>query len=298
MKKILIMGSSSYVGRHLFARLGPKRAVATYYRTPIENGIYFDAVSMNLWDVIRDPETISHAVILLGDTDPDSCAKNIAKSQMLNVESIKGIIESLKDRRVIPVFASSEFVFDGEKGGYAEEDIPNPILTYGKQKVEVERYLQRFCDDYIIVRLAKVFGSQSGDGTIFTNWLNDIRHTNTIRCASDQIFSPIYIDDVVENILNLIGKDCRGIFHIASDKPFARIELLRMLLKYARRYLSADIDVIPCSINDFNLLEKRPLNVSMVPKKLVNAIGIVPEDVECMCAGIVKSCLGEYEFKR
>ena len=190
-RKVLVLGGSGYLGRHLWAGLGTDRAIVTYYSKPIYGGVYFNSLSMNLADIVEMPEAISHAVILLGDTDPETCAADITKSQALNVDSIKRILEHLKCWRIKPVFTSSEFVFDGTKGNYVESDPVNPILVYGRQKVELERYLQDRFDEFIIVRLAKVFGAQRGDGTLFMNWLDDIEQRRTIYCAHDQVFSPI-----------------------------------------------------------------------------------------------------------
>jgi dTDP-4-dehydrorhamnose reductase len=286
--KILILGGSSYVGRKLFEKLGSGRAIATYNNTPLSGGIRFDSLSMRLSEIVYKPETISHAIILLGDTNPETCAVDLSKSQALNVESIKKVIRDLNAWQIKPVFTSSEFVFNGVKGDYVETDPVNPILLYGKQKVEIEEYLQETCGDYCILRLAKVFGAESGDGTLFTSWLNAIEQGQTIRCATDQIFSPIYREDVVNVLIRVTEMTCSGIFHLAGPKPFTRMELLEMLLKHVKVYADVKVDVVPCSILDFNLKEKRPLNVSMVPKKLENAINYKIGDVEDVCEYIVK----------
>lgn len=287
-KKILILGGSSYIGRHLLDVLGKDRAIATYYKKPINNGIYFDALSMDLSQILKDLCPISHAVILLGDSNPEICAKNIEKSNALNIDSIKSIVKSLNDRQIKPIFCSSEFVFDGEKGNYSEEDQVNPILVYGKQKVEIEKYIQNTCDNFIIVRFSKVFGSEKGDGTLFTNWLDAITSNQKIYCAYDQIFSPIYIKDVINSVTDLIDNDCNGIYHLSGKKSFSRIDLLEILLKHVRDSSQIKTEVVKCSIHDFPLLEKRPLNVSMKPDKLIRATKIQLHDVEIVCKRIAK----------
>lgn len=281
----LILGGSSYVGQHLWTTLGTDKAIPAYYSQPIHGGVYFDSLSMNLADIIEMPEAISHAVILLGDTNPETCAADITKSRALNVDSIKRILEYLKSWRIKPVFISSEFVFDGTKGNYVESDPVNPILVYGRQKVEIERYLQDRFDEFIVVRLAKVFGAQRGDGTLFMNWLNDIEQCRIIYCARDQVFSPIYIDDAVAAIIRLIESDCNGTFHLSGHRPFSRLGLLNILLAY----VGEQTEVIPCSIHDFGLAEKRPLNVSMRPDKLVRITGLQIGDVERHCKNIARA---------
>lgn len=289
MTKILLLGGSSFVGRYLFKYLGPKKAIATYFRNPIENGIYFDALSMDLSRIIKEPNAISHAVILLGDTNPETCAADKEKSQALNVDSIKSILGQLKEKNIKPIFISTEFIFDGMKGNYTETDTPNPILTYGRQKLEIENYLHDNFKDFVILRLSKVFGSERRDGTIFSKWLEIIEQNANaaIPCADDQIFSPIYVDDVVVGIVGAIENNLSGIFHLASNKPFIRIELLNMLLSYLNEINPITIKVIPKSIHDFGLIEKRPQDVSMDPAKIVKAIKLNLSKIEIICKEIV-----------
>lgn len=290
--KILILGGSSFVGRHLFARLGSERAMATYCRRPIDGGVHFDSLSMNLSDIIKDPKVISHAVVLLGDTNPDTCAADRARSQALNVDSIKAILDTLRAWRIKPIFTSSEFVFDGTKGNYTEEDSPNPILTYGRQKLEIERYLQSTGDDFIVLRLAKVYGAKRGDRTLFTRWMEDIEQGRPIRCASDQVFSPIHVEDVADGVLLSIRHGCKGIFHLCGSQAFSRIRLLEILMETMKDFLVRPCCVIPCSIHDFSLVEKRPMDVSMKPDKLVRAVGLRIREVMEMCRQMGKEGIG------
>jgi dTDP-4-dehydrorhamnose reductase len=288
-KKILILGGTSFVGRHLFKYLGKEHAVATFYSKKLEDGIFFDSLSSDLSQILEDFGPFSHAVILLGDTNPDSCAEDITKSNALNVTSIKSVIKCLNNYGVKPVFTSTEVVFDGTKGNYVEENATNPPLIYGKQKMEIENYIQNTCDQYVIVRLTKVFGSEKGDGTIVTNWLAAIDKNQKILCANDQIFSPVYIKDVIRSIVRLIHYDCNGVYHVAGNKSFNRLDLFKMVISYVRDYSDIKIDMAECSIHDFPVKEKRPLNISMKPDKLIKTIGIKLHDTDSVCKDIVRN---------
>ena len=86
-KKILILGASSYVGRALFKKLGPENSIGTYNKSKIEHGIYFDSITMNLDEILAKNDNITHAVILLGDTNPITCYSNQNLSNEINVKS-------------------------------------------------------------------------------------------------------------------------------------------------------------------------------------------------------------------
>lgn len=278
-RKVLILDGSSFIGGHLYKALG-SRSEATYYRNSIPNGTYFDARTMDLSDVITQPRDFSHAVVLFAIPNPDACARDVEGSYELNVGCIKRVINYLEDWKIKPVFTSTESVFDGLKGNYLESDQTNPVLTYGKQKVEIEEYLSERCSNYTVVRLSKVFGLESGDGTLFTDWLQQIKNRETIYCATDQIFSPICVADVVKGIIGLIDMDGEGIFHLGATQAYSRLELLNMLLSELPDHISNSVSVVPCSIHDFELPEKRPLDISLNPARMVELTGLKLQSVQ------------------
>lgn len=290
-KKLLILGASSYVGRHLLDRVGAEKAIATFKESPIDGGVYFDALSMDLSSIVKNPEEISHAVILLGETNFRSCFLAPQRAYEVNVTSIKHIIDFLKQWKIKPIFTSSDYVFDGSKGNYSEADAPHPIISYGKHKVEVEKYIQDVFDDYIIVRLAKVVGDEMGDGTLFVNWIKEIEESKVIKCAYDQILSPIFIGDVVEGIIQLIEKNHAGIFHLCGRRSFSRLELFEMLIAISNMHVSMNVETVKCSINDLGFPEAYPLNISMTPDKILGETGLTFKDMESVCESIACSKL-------
>jgi dTDP-4-dehydrorhamnose reductase len=52
------------------------------------------------------------------------------------------------------------------------------------------------------------------------------------------------------------------------------MELLLILIREINKIKDCNTNVLPCSIDDFNLNEKRPKDVSMNPSKLVSATGV------------------------
>ena len=292
-QKLLIFGASSYIGRRLLNRLGPEKAVGTYFSSPSADMVYFDSLTMDLAEILNKSE-FSHAVILLGNTHPDSCVADVKRSNELNVRSIERIINELTFEGIIPIFTSSEFVFDGTRGNYVEEDLPSPILIYGRQKLKIEEHLKDTCKQYVILRLAKVYGDTPGDQTLFSSWLDMLlKGQREIRCAADQRFSPVFIDDVVEGIIKVYTEDHKGIYHMAGPSPYTRIELLKMLITRLNNFKVWEVEVKPCSIRDFNLPEKRPVDVSMKPNKLIRETGISLTKPADACDRILKKYLQE-----
>jgi dTDP-4-dehydrorhamnose reductase len=290
--KILVLGGSGFIGRHLRARLaaemGDDRVVATYNGTPFSGGLKFDAQAEPLAQVVPGLETFSHAVILLANAHPDDCARNPEASRALNVTAIKAIIDQLAESGVRPVFASTEVVFDGQKGNYVESDPVSPILLYGKQKAEIEEYLVSRVADSLILRIANVYGSDPAGSGVMAGWFRTVSEgAEAVKCARDYTASPVHVDDVAEAVIRLMEEGRQGIYNVAGPHPLSRLEMFETLLEEMRRAGPVDVEVVSCSINDFPTEEKRPRDVSLKLDKLVAATGLEMRTLRSACCDLV-----------
>ncbi|MBL6935300.1 MAG: sugar nucleotide-binding protein [Alphaproteobacteria bacterium] len=288
--KILVLGGSGFIGRYLRARLaghmGEGQVVATYNGAPFPGGLKFDARAEDLRQAVPGLEAFSHAVILLANAHPDDCARNPEASRVLNVTAVKAIIDRLTESGVCPVFASTEVVFDGQKGGYVENDPVNPILLYGKQKAEIEAYLENHAPDALILRIANVYGSDPAGSGVVAGWHKTVTGgAETVKCAHDYIASPVHVEDVAEVVIRLMEGGRRGIYHVAGPQPLSRQDMFETLLEEMRR--TGSVEVVSCSIDDFPTGEKRPRDVSMRPDKLMAATGMEMRTLRSACSDLV-----------
>lgn len=267
--RFLILGASSRIGKYFWKKLGSS-AVGTYNSHAFSGGIRFATQRDQLEDIV-DLNKFSHAIILLGLTDMNRCALDIEYSTFINVTSIKRVIDVLAKHNISIVFASSDLVFDGTSGNYKESDTPRPILTYGKQKFAVEQYLTRVAPRYLIARFGKVYGMEHHDGTVLT-WIKQIMEKKSIKIATDQVFSPIWVEDIVTGVVKLIEEGKTGIYHVAGPERLSRSEFFNMVAAAIGR----KSEVRYSSIDDFDLPEKRPHDVSLNIEKLIADIGFTP----------------------
>jgi dTDP-4-dehydrorhamnose reductase len=292
-RKTLVLGASSFVGRHVMTALPPDEVIATCNLSHLSGAVHFNSTTMDLSDVVECPEEIACAILLIGDTKPDSCFSDKFASRQLNVISIKRILDRLRAWDIFPIFTSSEFVYSGGRRDNREEDNAQPILLYGQQKLEVEHYIATQFPAYSVLRLGKVYGETPGDHTMFTNWMNILleKSSSVIRCAADQRFSAVFVGDVVAAIKAAMNRRLDGVFNVGGPRGHSRLEYLHMLVDRVRALRSINVEIAPCSIHDFNLPEKRPVDVSMAVGKLIAASSLVLREPEESCARIASAML-------
>jgi dTDP-4-dehydrorhamnose reductase len=141
--KILITGASGYIGRALQSKFASDQIIPLCGNKPIAGGRRFDALKDSLADIIDDPQSISHCIILHAWVQVDKCAGDPDGAREVNMASAIRAIYWCAVHGVVPVFVSSEAVF-GNDGALAsnEQSVPAPCTLYGRMKVEVEDYLR------------------------------------------------------------------------------------------------------------------------------------------------------------
>ena len=237
-------------------------------------------------------EDVSSAVLLLGDTDIDRVHADRKRSEAINVAGVKRIVDRLVRAGIRIVYTSTDLVFDGKRGSYTEFDQPNPKVLYGRQKWAVEQYIRGCAPDYTILRLAKVVGADPGDGTLFSAWLNDIEAGRPLRVATDQRFSPVFIDDVAAAVQAAAGGELNGTCHVAGPVGDSRLGLVECLIAAVSERQPVNADVQPCSIRDFGFADERPLDTTLESRIWVNETGIERMTPKDICRRLVTAHAG------
>lgn len=282
--RFLVLGASGLVGRRLLRRLGPERAVGTYHSRPFPGGIRFDLTRDRLGELLAHAGgRFSHAVVASGITRIDACAADPDGSARVNVEGVARLLDDLIAAGIHPIFTSSDGVYDGSRPLSREDDPTAPILTYGRHKLAIERHLAQRDEPWTVVRLSKVLDPALDPDGVLGPWIDDLVHGRPIRCAVDQVFTPVGVDDVVEALRRLAAAGLSGLFNLGGPERLSRMELLERLLAEVRRHRDVAPVIQACSIRDFPFAEPRPFDGSQCIDKLRAAIGYDPEGMTALC---------------
>ncbi len=295
MKKILVLGGSGAIGNKFGLTLPVSQFIKTYFKNKIIDGVYFNIHKDSLIDVIKNKNDFSHVLFLGGMFRFEKINSNPEEAETLNVIRTKKLLLEAVDLGLCPVFFSSESVFDGKVGFYSETDIPNPIFNYAQQKIDVEEYIKRNFQEYLIVRLSKVYSSDVYGKTLITSWLEKVHKNENIFCADDNIFNPNYINDVIIFVEKLIGLGCVGTYHLASTKPMKRIEMLNYVVDRYRLFRNYTGKIQSKPLHSFVGAEHLPLNTSLNPEKIIKSTGIYPMEFKKSVDLIVAKFINDTE---
>ncbi len=180
------------------------------------------------------------------------------------------------------IFISTDFVFDGEKGGYSETDSPNPINYYGKTKLEAEEAVGEYEYAFTIIRTVLVYGKpQQGRGNILSVVREKLEKGETYKVVGDQWRTPTYVEDLASAIVAVIDQQKTGLYHIAGKDGMTPYQMACQLANYLKLPSSLLQEV---SEKDFSQPARRPLKTGFNIDKAIRELGYARFPLRRGCA--------------
>ena len=246
--RFLIVGASGFIGGHLldYCRSIGYEAVGTRNRTVAEGMLSFSLLEDRLLDAV--PHSFFKTsrkvfvVVCAALSQIDRCRLEQATSYEINVTRTILLLKDIRSIGAVPVFISTSALYDGKLGYYNEEAPVSPICEYGRQKAEVERFIQENIPEAFVLRLDKIVGDEPSGNHLFMDWYNRIRKNEPIVCI-DQLFSPTSVKDMAKAIVTGCRLRLSGAYNVANQEFFTRVELARQFL--AAMGASAEIQLKP-----------------------------------------------------
>lgn len=159
-KKLLITGANGLLGnKAILLATRNYEVMPLHHAKPLhDNSLEVDIVNkeqvLSIFRKMR-PSAVIHAA---AETNVDKCETQKEHAWNVNVRGTQNVAEACDEVGAKLVHISTDYVFDGEKGHYKEEDKPNPISYYGLTKLEGERQVVAHCGNYAILRASVIYG--------------------------------------------------------------------------------------------------------------------------------------------
>jgi len=279
----LITGASGFVGSRICRLLAPRFTVAGAYRShpfclPGCSSIALDITDRRqVHDAVQavQPTHIIHGAAV---SAPDSCENKPQEAWDINCAGTQNMLDAAAAIGSRLVFISTDLVFDGQKGNYAETDPVNPINQYARTKVEAERLCLNKKENSLIVRITLQYGLSTGSGASFCDQLiHKLKQGQEVSLFTDQIRTPAYVIDTACGLEQAALHGRPGeIYHLAGPESISRYGFA---VKLASVFHLPENLLKPCSMDDAATIARRPRDASLLITKFTESFHFTPRNV-------------------
>ena len=282
--KLLLTGANGFLGFYLSKLLlaAGHELLATGRgpcRLPYVDQTGFHYKSLELTDcnqiieVVQNfkPDQIIHAGAI---GKPDDCELNPALASHINTDGTRYLLHAAKLVGASFCYISTDFVFDGVKGNYSEEDHCNPVNHYGKTKLDAEGLTKSFEGKWSIIRTVLVYGRpMTGRSNLLSIVQEKLSKGEAYKVVNDQVRTPTFVGDLASGILAVVQSGSQGVFHISGEEIMTPYEMACQ----AANYLELDRSlIIETSSSSFIQSAKRPLLTGLNISKAKQELGFSP----------------------
>lgn len=259
--RVLITGASGLIGRAVCEELKTSHTLFLTARNrahlPKDQFHPFDLSQTDqipsFLDFIK-PDVIVHTAAI---TSIDDVAKNPKLAQLLNVDASHKIAQWCSTNGARMIHFSSDFVFDGQRMDYTENDAPFPISSYGKTKLESELAVQLALKNHLIIRPILVYG-------YFKQLLRlnfpllvilKLRNGEQMKITADQVRMPTHVTDISRVVRSCLNDKNTGILHLSGPEA---MDMYEFAMRIAKAFQLDQSLLIPVKTANEEPAENRP----------------------------------------
>lgn len=265
--KILVIGGTGLVGNALlraWTARGAEVAAATYHRHASGGFLQLDMQDLGAVKALLAAHRPAVVAVPAANPFVDYCELHPEETRRVNVDGTLNVARACREIGARMIFYSSDYVFDGLKGSYTEEDVPSPINEYGRQKAEAERGVLAADPRNLVLRTSGAYGWQWEPKNFVLQVRQNLSEGKPMRVA-DVRYNPTYVENLAAITAELVAAGAAGIFHTVGAEEIARDEFAR---RAARAFgLDASlIRTVPAA--EFKSPTPRPKQSSLVTDKV------------------------------
>lgn len=243
MKKVLITGSNGLLGQKLldlYLTLDNVELIATARgdnRYPRKEGYTYTSLDITNEQQVQQviaqhaPDCIINTAAM---TNVDVCETDKQGCDKLNVDAVAYLVAAANNVGAHLVHLSTDFIFDGKKGPYKEEDEANPLSYYGHSKLLAENMVREYCHKWSIARTVLVYGvvhDMSRSNIVL--WAKGaLEQGKPINVVDDQFRSPTLAEDLAKGCQLIEQKEAEGIFNISGKDQMSILEIVVRVADY------------------------------------------------------------------
>lgn len=273
--RILITGASGLLGLNLALEAAKQHTV---YGVVNHHPLHTDAFRVIQADLLApggperlldetQPDLVIHCAAL---ANLDDCEADPHLAHRLNAELPEKLARDVARGGARLVQVSTDAVFDGVKGGYAEEDVPNPLSVYARTKLDGELAAGAANPQAIIARVNLFGWSAVGTRSLAEFFVNNLSAGKRVMGFTDVFFCPLLVNDIAPIFLAMLENGLNGLYHVVSREAASKYDFG---VAAARRFGLDESLISPTPVAQASLRAARSPNLTLRSDKLASALG-------------------------
>ncbi|EGG41248.1 Nucleoside-diphosphate-sugar epimerase [Candidatus Nitrosarchaeum limnium SFB1] len=237
MGKILVTGSSGFIGKKIVKRLDKSKIIIDSNNS--------ERINLQNREQVMKLDS-ADTVIHLGGKTPQN---ELKWSEYFdnNVIGTLNVLEYCIQKKVKRLIYVSSYVYGNPKYCPVDEKHPiNPHNAYTESKYLGERLCEFYCNkselNLIILRPFNIFGESMREGFLITNLIDSVKtgeKITVINKNSKRDF--LYVDDFVDLIIKLIDYDFKfEIFNVGAGKSYSFEEIIKKIEKITSQKINVN----------------------------------------------------------
>jgi len=194
---------------------------------------------------------------------------------LANALGVRNLAMACRQTDARLVHFSTDYVFDGSAGRpYTEDDPTHPLGAYAVSKLAGELYAQAYLEAPLIVRTSGVFGPgglKTARGNFIELMLRLARSSQPIRVVEDHVASPTYAPLLAARTLDLVDRNCSGIFHVGGGAPISWFGYAKLIFDTA----GLKPELHPTNEREYRTAARRP-KYSALSNAKMESEGVAP----------------------
>lgn len=232
LEKPVVLGGSGLVGGAFMRALAARGVTArgTFHTRAVPGLEPLDLAG----DTASYLGRVGPTLVILASalTHVDYCEAHPEETHARNVAALEPIAAWCGAHDVPLVFFSTDYVFDGADGPYAEDAEPRPLSVYGRSKLEGEQLVSRLAR-HAVLRITNVFDVGHDTKNFLHRCVESLRDRRPLVLPEDQWATPTFAPWLAAQTLELIergtlaGRESPRLLHVACDDLVSRVEFAR-----------------------------------------------------------------------